>query len=80
MVLMVLEGCEFCRGLGDIPGLSVFPVVRDSNNQKKLKVGDALIDPPYDVKELPALLDMDHLYIGRGLILSHLKEKGCLVD
>ena len=79
MVLMVQQGCDFCRGLGDIPGLSVFEVVRDGNNEQKLKIGEELIDTPFHVKELPALLDMQDLFIGREPIMNHLKEKGCLV-
>jgi len=78
MILMVREGCDFCNGLGEIPGLAVFKVVRDENNQTKVKVGENLIDPPFKLEGLPSLLDMQDLFVGREPILEHLKEKGCL--
>lgn len=78
MVLLVRDGCDFCQGLGDVPGLVVFKIIRDANNQPKVKVGENLIDPPFKVQALPALLDNQDLYMGRDIIVKHLKEKGCL--
>ena len=73
MVLFVREGCHFCDQFEGTPGLVISRVVMTPRGMRA-RLDDLLLDVPPGLTGFPALVDGEHVYVGKAVIEERLKK------
>jgi hypothetical protein len=71
MILIIREGCDFCKDLKPRLGLLIAKFI--SGDPPQIEVEGHRMPPPLQLPGLPALLDGEKLYVGRQAVLERLE-------
>jgi hypothetical protein len=74
MLLFVRKGCDFCKGLPKVGGLTTFEVSQTPQGPK-IMVEGVLVPLPAEIRGLPALKDENTIVMGKNLVRDHLEKK-----
>jgi hypothetical protein len=72
-ILLVRDGCDFCKDLPPLEGLVVFRVL-EMDGVPHMEVNETMLPLPSEVIGLPALLVEGALYIGKTFIKKKIEE------